>query len=1118
MRSMKRLTGRKICAVILLASVVLTDIPFLNMGQTVVKAEEITPETTPEITPETTPEVTPEVTPETTPEVTPEIPSEVTSENTSLVNEIYGKYSVLEDGFGGKELVLEDMTLSNQLSFTMLSKNIFEGSCVLGTESVQVLDISSSFMDKICEDGYTKVIFTEGAIPFEYTDGVNVTYVVNNVRLNGSASAKGIEIVFETNRTLNLYNSTDALLTVPENIVLWVEWSGIQIASSDADSLHMTQSAVVTEEWSLPNAEPLSYIRAGAEMILIPERGDVDYTIYDICFAGDAQAALSYVKYCTNGNRIITVPTFKTAISAKVDVMDTIKAVYVSPENADKYTFSTSPVYTETLADNSTIDWYGSEVIIKGVQNYELIDAASIKAEVNDITGWSQNELVCAMEGQQISVEGILMDKSLAGTYGKEAKLSYTYSIDKASPVITSVTITDKNGKTYELPDAWTEEAAKESEVVWMNQLPFGITAQAKENENGTGVNGYAFFVNGNAVGADGSFTREVISNNDGEIAAKTFLAKGSATFSTLEEAYQLQAKKAEKNDILFRIWDIVVSLLQGKRVSAYDIELYNKDKNERIPKLENPIMVTVTMPVEEIDKSVTVYTLQNREYRKCVATVAGNQITFSTKYFDEVVLVWKEAKRHTHNLMHYDAVAPTAEQDGNIEYWYCRKCNTYYKDAICTIVTDAAGIVLPATGSTEEIEKVIPPGRIENVIAEDAWILGNTIQPADNIFVNDGIYTVEIYVRDAFEQKEGLQGLGKWKAGIGIDTTAPEINYVNSQTSESDELKPNAIYEDTLYMVVKEEGAGVSSIVASKKENGNWMRTDDILKEVTIEEGVTGYYIVPKETDCIYRFEVTDKAGNITVYDNITIKGQKMYHVSEPTGANGWYIENPVITAEEGYMLSVMKDGEYTDTLTITESVDSYAFYIKTTTGLMANYITLSDIKVDQTVPEFSAEEGIFAAKTWWQEFLENITFELYQTQKETIQIKAHDNESDIATISYYISDTALSLEQLKVLEKWTVGNEVIIDIAEAANYVIYAKVENNAGLVTYISTNGIVIEEPEAVAIQEEGVFYLKKGVAYQLGEGTWEVKGDNSSYKGGCTFYVSEDGSYEFRKSMR
>lgn len=47
----------------------------------------------------------------------------------------------------------------------------------------------------------------------------------------------------------------------------------------------------------------------------------------------------------------------------------------------------------------------------------------------------------------------------------------------------------------------------------------------------------------------------------------------------------------------------------------------------------------------------------------------------------------------------------------------------------------------------------------------------------------------------------------------------------------------------------------------------------------------------------------------------------------------------------------------------------------------------------------------------------------------------------------------------------------------------------------------------------IQQGGIVGVKAGIPYSLGSGTWKVKGDNTSYAGGITFYVETDGEYEF-----
>ena len=41
------------------------------------------------------------------------------------------------------------------------------------------------------------------------------------------------------------------------------------------------------------------------------------------------------------------------------------------------------------------------------------------------------------------------------------------------------------------------------------------------------------------------------------------------------------------------------------------------------------------------------------------------------------------------------------------------------------------------------------------------------------------------------------------------------------------------------------------------------------------------------------------------------------------------------------------------------------------------------------------------------------------------------------------------------------------------------------------------------------------LNKEYSYNFGGGTWQVEGDSTSYAGGNTFYVGEDGEYSFTK---
>ena len=53
----------------------------------------------------------------------------------------------------------------------------------------------------------------------------------------------------------------------------------------------------------------------------------------------------------------------------------------------------------------------------------------------------------------------------------------------------------------------------------------------------------------------------------------------------------------------------------------------------------------------------------------------------------------------HIHNTEHTPGKAATCTEAGNLEYWHCLVCDTYFTDEDCIQGTDAAGVILPALG-----------------------------------------------------------------------------------------------------------------------------------------------------------------------------------------------------------------------------------------------------------------------------------------------------------------------------------------------------------------------------------------------------------------------------------
>lgn len=200
-----------------------------------------------------------------------------------------------------------------------------------------------------------------------------------------------------------------------------------------------------------------------------------------------------------------------------------------------------------------------------------------------------------------------------------------------------------------------------------------------------------------------------------------------------------------------------------------------------------------------------------------------------------------------------------------------------------------------------------------------------------------------------------------------------------------------------------------------------------------------------------------------VTVTKSFTIgrlaASSEMYQVSGTLGKNEWYTTPITVSGKGDNLISLTENGTYGSQIVINKS-GNYQIYIKTSTGATTEAVTLPAYKIDETSPKIADGEGIVMESTGWQSFLEKVTFGIYKKTVKTGSISAHDNESGILEISYYISDKTLSYQQVQAITDFTVGDTFTIGSDTPSNYVVYAKIENNAGLITWISSDGVVID----------------------------------------------------------
>lgn len=126
--------------------------------------------------------------------------------------------------------------------------------------------------------------------------------------------------------------------------------------------------------------------------------------------------------------------------------------------------------------------------------------------------------------------------------------------------------------------------------------------------------------------------------------------------------------------------------------------------------------------------------------------------------------------------------------------------------------------------------------------------------------------------------------------------------------------------------------------------------------------------------------------------------------------------------------------------------SVDNSDYYVKYESG------TLKAIK-DIVAPtgKITLKEDIFLS------FIKDITFGLFYKENFNVLIEGYD-DNGIKLIEYYVSQTEKTLDEVKGITEWETYSELNIDSED--KYIIYAKITDNAGNVTYLSSNGFVLD----------------------------------------------------------
>ncbi len=171
-----------------------------------------------------------------------------------------------------------------------------------------------------------------------------------------------------------------------------------------------------------------------------------------------------------------------------------------------------------------------------------------------------------------------------------------------------------------------------------------------------------------------------------------------------------------------------------------------------------------------------------------------------------------------------------------------------------------------------------------------------------------------------------------------------------------------------------------------------------------------------------------------------------------------GWMNQDFVITPSDGYLISLTNtaNGKWKDSLTYSDETDngSVKFYLKNEADGTISLAKTVSYKLDKTDPTGKVE---FDERNGWETFLNTISFNLFYKDEVTVKVTTDNDLSGIAKIEYASSDKAMTLNEVMDIADWTEYNGSFgVTKPEAEKFVYFIRITDNAGNVTYLSTDG--------------------------------------------------------------
>jgi len=229
------------------------------------------------------------------------------------------------------------------------------------------------------------------------------------------------------------------------------------------------------------------------------------------------------------------------------------------------------------------------------------------------------------------------------------------------------------------------------------------------------------------------------------------------------------------------------------------------------------------------------------------------------------------------------------------------------------------------------------------------------------------------------------------------------------------------------------------------------------------------------------------DKYKAMVLTDEFTISylpvPQDAYSLVGEIGSNGYYVSDVTVVAKDGYAVSNSLNGEYVEQFTLRASTSSRTLYfMDVDTGAKSEGIVMAVVNIDRESPNIDADNN----KTY---YADSLAISISDTNLASILVNGENVDID--------------------------GNRAMLDLKSDGGVEEYDIVVTDiAGNVRTMKVT-VAAEWTKSGEIPSGSPIKLEPGKNYILGDGSWTVSGDSTTYSGGSSFYVGSDGKYTFNK---